>query len=163
VSRLRSLAVPTSGSGSHLRLSAAGDEDWLSVLAALARALPEAWRPLVTAVCGLDLTATGRAEGRVAGAAAGEGEALLDLPGEDWVGGGSEPAAAVDSDSSDQCRSKHGFSDQWVAGRAVDPPGWGPSGHRGEGGQEGARSPRRRRRGRQWAQGQSWGAADLRV
>jgi hypothetical protein len=54
----------------------------------------------------LDLTATGRPEGRELAAAAGDVESLLDRPGEERAGGGSERAAEEDSGGSESSTPK---------------------------------------------------------
>jgi hypothetical protein len=104
--RVRTLAAPTRGSAARLRLSAAGDREWLAGLEPPPRDLPADWRPLAAGVWGLDLTATGRPEGMELAAAAGDVEALLDRPGEWGAGGGSERAAVEDSGGSESSTPK---------------------------------------------------------
>jgi hypothetical protein len=88
-----------------LRLSAAGDREWLAGLGPPPRDLAAGWRPLAAEVWGLDLTATGRPEGGEL-AAAGDMESLLDRPGEEGAGGGSERAAEEDSGGSESSTPK---------------------------------------------------------
>jgi hypothetical protein len=77
-----------------------------SRLGAATRDLPADWRPLAAGVWGLDLTATGRPEGRELAAAAGDVEPLLDRPGERGADGGSERAAVEDSGGSESSTPK---------------------------------------------------------
>jgi hypothetical protein len=124
------------GSAALLRLSAAGDDEWLTVLAPAPppRGLPANWRPLWAggAAAGLDLTATGRPDGRAE--AAGDTEALrLRAPGGE--GGGSSEPAVEDPDGSEGSTPKYTRSLSAVGGRgAVEPPGIGTTGTRGGGG-----------------------------
>jgi hypothetical protein len=103
---VRTLAAPTRGAAARLRLSAAGDREWLAGLGLPPRDLPAGWRPLAAEVWGLDLTATGRPEGRELAAAAGDVESLLDRPGKGRAGGGSERAAEEDPDGSESSTPK---------------------------------------------------------
>jgi hypothetical protein len=125
------------GSAALLRLSAAGDDEWLAGLAPAPppRDLPATWRPLWAggAAAGLDLTATRRPDGKAA--AAGDTDALrLRAPGGE--GGGSSEPAEEDSDDTEGSTPKNTRSLSAVGGRgAVEPPGIGTTGTRGgEGG-----------------------------
>ncbi len=100
--RVRTLAAPTRGAAARLRLSAAGDREWLAGLGPPPRDLPAGWRPLAAEVWDLDL----RPEGRELAAAAGDVESLLDRPGEERAGGGSERVAEEDSGGSESSTPK---------------------------------------------------------
>jgi hypothetical protein len=98
------------------------------------------------AAAGLDLTATGRPDGRAE--AAGDAEALrLRAPGGEGGGGSSEPAVQ-DSDGSESSTPKYTRSLSAVGWRgAEEPPGIGTTGARGEGG--GVAVAQRRRGGQE--------------
>ncbi len=76
----------------HLRLSTTRDRDWLLALLPPLQTFPETWQPCIAAVVwGLDVTTSGRADGREKTEATWDTKICLFRPPEgDWLDRGPD-------------------------------------------------------------------------